>query len=139
MCICAPLRAYLIFLRKFLRIFSPHGGLSATGGPLPGQISPKNPCKSAKSTGFFDFFTHFSSFFHTFYRTFPPHCAGVFGQYKALHLSHTTGVLEYVADWGSCSNAVITKKNQPRQKKLIIYRIFLDSQHRPLYNVYQTL
>jgi hypothetical protein len=92
------LRAYLVFLRTFLRIFSPHP-------PLAGQISPQNPRKSVKSVVII-------LFFHTFYRTFTPHGAGVFGQYKALHLSHTTGVLEYVEDWASCSNAVITKKNK---------------------------
>jgi hypothetical protein len=59
------------------------------------------------------YFSLFLQFFHTFYRTFTPHGAGVFGQYKALHLSHTTGVLEYVEDCRSCSNAVITKKNKP--------------------------
>jgi len=44
----------------------------------------------------FRFFSTFLRIFHTFYRTFTPHGAGVFGQYKALHLSHTTGVLEYI-------------------------------------------
>jgi hypothetical protein len=109
MYICAHLRAFLVFLRTFLRIFSPHP-------PLAGQISPQNrrspkggPLLINEIRGYFPLFLQF---FHTFFRTFPPHGAGVFGQYKALHLSHTTGVLEYVEDWGSCSNAVITKKNK---------------------------
>jgi hypothetical protein len=94
-------RIFGFFTYVFTHFFTP----SASGGP-------NSPPKSLLINEIRAYFSLFLAFFHTFYRTFTPHGAGVFGQYKALHLSHTTGVLEYVEDWGSCSNAVITKKNK---------------------------
>jgi hypothetical protein len=68
----AHLRAFLVFLRTFLRIFSPHP-------PLAGQISPQNPCKSAKSAVIFHFFHTFFTFFHTFLH--PPQADSLFSDF----------------------------------------------------------
>ena len=76
------LRAFLLFLRTFVRIFSPHP-------PLSGQISTQNPCKSVKTTVIFHFFRNF---YRIYIDTQPPIEYNIYQTMKITIITQKTGI-----------------------------------------------